>query len=63
MLMAGMPTFIDIVPGTGESFASDFTNVNNFAFFTAATATGTELWKGDGTLAGTVLVKDIKVGP
>ncbi len=42
-------------------------NVNGTLFFTAsdsnsAAPTGTELWKSDGTPAGTVLVKDINVG-
>src|SRR5439155_1057721 len=36
------------------------TNVNGTLFFTADDgATGRELWKSDGTVAGTVLVKDI----
>src|SRR4051812_25666491 len=39
------------------------TNVNGRLFFTADDgASGTELWKSDGTAAGTVLVKDIIPG-
>jgi ELWxxDGT repeat protein len=38
-------------------------NVNGIVYFTAFNpATGTELWKSDGTTAGTVLVKDINPG-
>ena len=40
------------------------TNVNGTLFFTADDGTnGTELWKSDGTEAGTVMVKDIDRGP
>ena len=56
----------DIVPGSGSPFYSfDFwlTNVNGTLFFEAYDGTyGTELWKSDGTEAGTVLVKDINPG-
>ena len=42
---------------------SDLTNVNGTLFFTANDGThGDELWKSDGTAAGTVLVKDINPG-
>lgn len=60
----------DIRPGYyfGEdpigSGPSDFTNVNGTLFFTAYHPDyGRELWKTDGTEAGTVLVKDIAPGP
>jgi len=46
-----------------SSFPSGFTNVNGTLFFTAGDdTTGYELWKSDGTEAGTVLVKDINPG-
>lgn len=46
-----------------SSSPADFTDVNGTLFFTAITATaGRELWKSDGTAAGTVLVKDINPG-
>ncbi|WP_083928346.1 ELWxxDGT repeat protein [Marinobacterium rhizophilum] len=43
------------------SFPEELTNVNGVLFFSAANndAVGTELWKSDGTDAGTVLVKDL----
>jgi ELWxxDGT repeat protein len=57
----------DINPGSGDSLASAgatvLTNVNGTVFFRADDGThGMELWKSDGTEAGTVLVKDINPG-
>jgi ELWxxDGT repeat protein len=49
----------------GGSHPSNLTVVNNTLFFTAdngATNNGEELWKTDGTEAGTVMVKDIMPG-
>jgi ELWxxDGT repeat protein len=47
----------------GNSYPSNLTNVNGTLFFTANDGThGTELWKSDGTDAGTVMVKDINAG-
>jgi trimeric autotransporter adhesin len=47
---------------TGSNPAN-FTDVSGTVFFTASTPTfGTELWKSDGTPAGTVMVKDIQLG-
>src|SRR5262245_41736168 len=46
-----------------SSYPSTLTNVNGTLFFTANNDTnGRELWKSDGTAAGTVLVKDIIPG-
>ena len=53
---------------TGDDFEAssspaDLTDVNGTLFFRADDGTnGSELWKSDGTLAGTVLVKDIDPG-
>ncbi|MCM2277254.1 MAG: hypothetical protein NDJ89_04205 [Oligoflexia bacterium] len=59
----------DILPGTltngtpSSSSPQNFTEVNGIVFFTAQDAnTGVELWKTDGTEAGTVRVKDINPG-
>jgi ELWxxDGT repeat protein len=56
----------DILPGSGGSFfdySSHLTNVNGTLFFAADDGVnGAELWKSDGTEAGTVRVKDILPG-
>lgn len=46
-----------------SSYPSDFTAIGNTIYFTAEDATnGRELWKTDGTAAGTVLVRNIRPG-
>ncbi len=51
---------INTDPNSFSSYPSSFTTVGPTLYFTASTdATGVELWKSDGTTAGTVLVKDI----
>jgi len=53
----------DIVSGSGSSSIRLATAVGSQAFFAADDGVaGPELWKSDGTSAGTVLVKDIKAG-
>jgi ELWxxDGT repeat protein len=65
---AGTVLVKDISTGTsgallGADLPNSFTNFNGTLFFTAYTsANGGELWKSDGTNAGTVLVKDINPG-
>ena len=50
------------MPATAAS-PSSLTGVGGTLFFTADDGThGRELWKSDGTEAGTVLVKDIDPG-
>ncbi len=52
-----------IVDPSVSSSPSNFVEVNGTVFFTATTPNeGTELWKSDGTSAGTVLVRDIRPG-
>lgn len=53
----------DIRPGADGSDPGSKVVVGNTVFFAADTSgAGTELWKSDGTAAGTVLVKDIYPG-
>jgi ELWxxDGT repeat protein len=53
----------DINPGSGSSNPSGFVEVKGTAFFAATDPVhGTELWKSNGTPAGTVLVRDIHPG-
>lgn len=64
---AGTIMVKDIVSGPGSGFSFLLTdllvNLNGTLFFTASqSATGRELWKSNGTEAGTVLVKDIRPG-
>src|SRR5262249_36204209 len=50
-------------PSTASSSPDSLTNVNGVAFFTANDGVhGRELWKSDGTAAGTGLVADINPG-
>lgn len=51
------------MPAGGGSALFSLTNVNGTLFFSADDGIhGRELWKSDGTAAGTVLVKDINPG-
>jgi ELWxxDGT repeat protein len=55
----------DITPGGGNSISNNayLTVMNNMLYFNALNPdNGRELWKTDGTTAGTVLVKDIRTG-
>ena len=48
------------IPVRGDSNPSNFVAVNNILFFTAKSSTnGIELWRTDGTEAGTFMVRDI----
>ncbi len=53
----------DIRPGASNANPRFLTNVNGTLYFRANDGTnGYELWKSDGTSAGTVLVRDILLG-
>ena len=64
-LDAQVPQLVkDIKPGIDSSFATFLLNVNGTLFFRASDNGGDEeLWKSDGSEAGTVRVKDIFPGP
>lgn len=53
-------TFVDMEQN--DSRPSEFTVVGNTVFFAATSRHGRELWKTDGTSAGTVMVKDLSTG-
>jgi ELWxxDGT repeat protein len=66
---AGTSLIKDISPGANASFISYvegrkfLININGTLYFTAQDGTnGQELWRSDGTSAGTVMVKDINSG-
>ena len=61
---SGTPELLkNVNPGTESSFPEQFTEVGDTIFFAARDDDhGRELWKTDGTAAGTALVKDIDPG-
>jgi uncharacterized repeat protein (TIGR01451 family) len=66
--LTGTVMLKDLVPGGGMMYPAHLTNVNDTLFFRASgddvwNVSGWELYKSDGTLTGTVLVKDINPGP
>src|SRR5262245_31934145 len=55
---------INVLPSAGGSNPGKFARLGSTVFFAATdTANGTELWTTDGTTAGTMLVRDIQLGP
>src|SRR5687767_1859346 len=62
---AGTVMVKDIVPGPGSSDPEDLINVNGTLFFTARPSERDfqrrELWRSDGTAAGTVRVTDLNL--
>ena len=57
---------LDIVPGSSGSSPSQITRVNdgtNDIVYVVPLGTDQELWRTDGTAAGTAMVKDIHAGP
>lgn len=66
LLVGDLAPLLDIRPGNRGSQANCCTEVVNFNdeffFFANDGTSGNELWKSEGTAAGTVLVKDINPG-
>lgn len=64
--LAGTTIVKDIVPGAGSSNTEYnynlFSNGSYLLFAANTTTAGNELWKSDGTSAGTILLKDINTG-
>ncbi len=58
------PVLVRDINTTGNSSPGNLTNVDGTLFFSAGdgTSNGTELWKSDGSTAGTVMVKNIRPG-
>lgn len=55
---------LTLLPANISSYPTDFATAGGVTYFAANTsATGRELWKSDGTPAGTTLVKDVWPGP
>jgi ELWxxDGT repeat protein len=60
---AATPLLIDINSGTGDSSVDELVDVNGTLYFRADDGiNGSELWRSDGTVDGTLMVKDIYVG-
>src|SRR5262245_30853891 len=54
---------LDISPGIASSYPSEVVAIGSTMYFSAYDDThGRELWKSDGTVAGSTLVKDIFSG-
>jgi ELWxxDGT repeat protein len=63
-LMSGTPQMVlDINPGSPSSSPSQMVAIGSMIYFSANDgAHGNELWKSDGTAAGTVMVADVNPG-
>lgn len=62
LAMSSVPILVDLNE-SGASTPSDFVQIGSTTYFVATNGTnGRELWKTDGTPAGTTMLKDINVG-
>ena len=62
---SGAVSVIDVAPGTASGILGGLAFIDGYAYFGGSSSGGSdcELWRTDGTLAGTSLVKDIAPGP
>lgn len=58
----GVASLVRDIHPTGQSMPEEFTPIGNTLFFVATDGGGRELWKSDGSYAGTVRVRDIMPG-
>ena len=64
LIVSSFPNDDRALPGNTLRFGSFYVRCGAFWFFTAScTTAGRELYRTDGTAAGTVMVKDINPGP
>ncbi len=62
-VLSGNGLLTDINPGAANSDAVEYLQIGGITYFVATDAVnGRELWKTDGTEAGTTIVKDINAG-
>lgn len=62
IVLSSVPQLIDLNP-YGASAPSEFVQVGDVAYFAADDGiSGRELWRTDGTAAGTAMVKDLHTG-
>jgi ELWxxDGT repeat protein len=49
----------ELMPGTSGAYPGGFFRIGGLLYFSAVTSIGSELWRSDGSVAGTLLVNDM----